>query len=59
MKNKKRRYHPPANLAETVNDPRLVESADYKIKWPELYGRNFKKKLKRYVDKFLIDFNIN
>ena len=56
MKNKKRRYHPPANLAETVNDPRLVESADYKIKWPELSGKNFKKKLEKYVDKFLIDF---
>ena len=59
IRNKKRYYHPPANLAETENDPKLIAAADYKIKWPELSGRNFKKKLKRYVDKFLIDFNIN
>ena len=58
-KNRKRYYHPPANLAETENNPKLIKAADYKIKWPELTGRNFKKKLEKYVDKFLIDFNIN
>ena len=59
MKNKKRQYVPPANQAESENDPKLKEQADFLVKWPHLKDRNFKKKLEKYVDKFLIDFIIN
>ena len=51
---------PPANSEEARNNPKLIEKADFRVKWPYKKGcENIQKELSPYVEELIFQARIN
>lgn len=51
---------PPANSEEARNNPKLIEKADFKVKWPYKKDcKNIEKELSPYVEEVMFQAQIN